>query len=66
MAVSGVFPPRAETEEVEDHAEVEFSAPCGGCWKGVDYVLERMPQKIREDDENPVTTDEESGLSVLS
>ena len=32
----------------------------------MDYVVEMMPRKIREDEESPVTTDEESGLSVLS
>ena len=53
-------------KEAGNYTKVEYNAPCGGCWKGVDYVVERMPQKIREDDESPVTTDEESGLSVLS
>ena len=38
----------------------------GAAGEGVDYVVEKMPQKIREDEESPVTTDEESDLSVLT
>ena len=53
------------TEEVQDHTEVEFNAPCGVCWKG-EGDAERMMRKTREDNDSSAATDEESGSSVLS
>ena len=65
MAASGFCPPRAETEEVEDHAEVEFSSPRRNYWKG-EGDGGTILQKMKEDDDSSVATDDESSSSVLS
>ena len=55
---------RAEvTEQVTDHANIDYNAPCRVCWKG-EGDAEKVIDKLRRDEVTSLDSDEESSSSV--